>query len=151
MMQGEPLTILLIEDDDAQAELVMRNLENNRMANRVLRFSDGEQALDYLFQWDAEDPTHRPPPHLILLDLRLPKVDGLDVLKEIRSSKLLAKTPVIVLTVSEAAEDIGRAYEQKANNYLVKPFSFEKFSEILNEMGFYWLAWTRPPWPDKKP
>jgi len=147
-MQGEPAIILLVEDNPAHAELIMRGLEDGRVANRVIHVSDGEEALNYLFRHgDYTAPKTSPRPQLILLDLRLPKVDGLEVLKEIRKSSLNGM-PVTILTSSEADADMARAYEYNASSYLVKPLDFTKFKNLLDDLGFYWLCWNRYPWKE---
>jgi len=146
-LKGEPVVILLVEDNPAHAELIMRNFEDHRIANHVRHVSDGEAALDYLFRRGAHaDPEKNPAPHLILLDLRLPRVDGLEVLQEIKAAPELRTIPVVILTTSEAEQDAGRAYEHHANSYLVKPVDFEQFSKLMEELGFYWLAWNYYPW-----
>ena len=143
----EPLTILLVEDNPAHAELIMRNFENHQIANKIHLVSNGEAALDYVFRRGAyADPEKSPRPHVILLDLRLPRVDGLVVLEEIKRSNELRKIPVIILTTSEAKQDAIRAYEQYANSYLVKPVDFKKFTQLMDELGFYWLGWNYYPW-----
>ncbi len=148
-INGEPVTVLLVEDNEAHAELVMRSFEEHRIANKVYHVSDGEKALDYLFRrGDYADPEKSPLPHVILLDLRLPKVDGLEVLKEIKTSKELDKIPTVIFTTSNAEIDVARAYEYRANSYLVKPVDHEKFQQLLNDLGFYWLAWNYYPWGD---
>jgi CheY-like chemotaxis protein len=146
-LQGEPLTILLIEDNPAHAELVRRSFEDHRIANEIHHIADGEAALDYLFRrGDYTDPPDSPRPHVILLDLRLPKVGGLEVLKIIKTSAELQTLPVVILTTSAAEADISRAYEYHANSYLVKPVDFSKFSQLMVELGFYWLGWNYYPW-----
>ncbi len=145
-MNGEPILILYVEDDLSHAEIAMRNLDKSRLANCIKHVSDGQQALDYLFrQGDYADPETSPRPHIILLDLRLPKVDGLEVLKAIRESEELSDMPVVILTTSNGEIDILRAYSYKVNSYLVKPLDFDKFSELLETFGFYWLAWNTYP------
>jgi CheY-like chemotaxis protein len=145
---GEALVILLIEDNPAHAELIRRNFETLRIANQLYHVSDGEAALDYLFRRGAyADSTQSPRPHLILLDLRLPKIDGLDVLKTIKASQDLCAIPVVVLTTSEAEQDVLRAYQQHANSYLVKPVDFHQFTQLMEELGVYWLVWNYYPWP----
>ncbi len=147
-MTGEPVIILYIEDEPAHAEIAIRNLAMCRIANKVVHLSDGQEALDYLFrQGKFFDPAASPRPHLILLDLRLPKVDGIDVLTKIKSDSELKKIPVVILTTSAAEADLTKAYINNVNSYLVKPLSFEKFSELLETFGFYWLAWNQ--YPDK--
>ncbi len=146
-INGEPVTVLLVEDNAAHAELVLRSFEDHRIANKIYHVSDGEVALDYLFRRGGyADPAKSPMPHLVLLDLRLPKMDGLEVLKEIKSSKELEKIPTVIFTTSSAEMDVAKAYEHHANSYLVKPVNFEKFNQLMNDIGFYWLAWNYHPW-----
>ncbi len=145
-MHGEPLTMLLIEDNDDHAELVKRSFENHRIANNIFHVVDGEEALEYLFcKGRFDNPQSCPTPHLILLDLRLPKVDGLEVLKEIRTSETLKGIPVVILTTSKADTDLVKAYEHHVNSYLVKPVDFDKFNQLIDDLGFYWLAWNQKP------
>jgi len=145
-MKGEPIVILLVEDDDAHAEIVHRNFEECRLANRLLRVSDGQEALDYLFRNNAyADPALSPRPGIILLDLRMPKLDGLEVLKVIKNDDGLKAIPVVVLTTSKAESDMAEAYEFHANSYLVKPVNFTQFTELIKTFGFYWLAWNQYP------
>lgn len=146
--QGEPLVILLVEDDPAHAELVMRNLQEHRIANRVHHVADGETALDYLFRRGPYvDPEKSPRPHIVLLDLRLPGIDGLEVAKTIKTTKELMRIPVVVLTTSDAKPDVNGAYDEHVNSYLVKPLGFEQFRKMMNNLGFYWLGWNQNPWP----
>ncbi|NPV00750.1 MAG: response regulator [Brevinematales bacterium] len=145
-MTGEPILILYVEDDPAHAEIAMRNLEKSRIANRIFHVTDGQQALDYLFhQGNFTDPAAHPRPHLMLLDLRLPKVDGLEVMKRIKSDPEFSDLPVVILTTSDAESDIIKAYSYKASSYLVKPLDFSKFNELLEAFGFYWLMWNKYP------
>ncbi len=144
---GEPFTILLVEDNPAHAELVLRSFEDHRIANRIIHLSDGETALDYLFRRSPfTDPEESPRSHVIFLDLRLPRMDGLEVLKEIRASDDLHRLPVVILTTSEAERDVTRAYEQHTNSYVVKPLDFEGFTELMEDLGCYWLGWNFYPW-----
>jgi CheY-like chemotaxis protein len=145
-MKGEPVVILLVEDEEAHAEIVRRNFENCRMANRLEHVADGQAALDYLFQRNGySDPAKAPRPGVILLDLRLPKVDGLEVLKTIKADPKLRNIPVVVLTTSKTETDMVKAYDRHANSYLVKPVDFTQFSELLETFGYYWLAWNQYP------
>jgi CheY-like chemotaxis protein len=150
IMIGEPILIMLVEDNIDHAELVIRTMEEHRIANRVRHFLDGQSALDYLLRrGDFANPATSPRPHLILLDLRLPRVDGIDVLKTIKESDELKSIPVVVLTTSEAEKDVARAYYNHANSYLVKPVGFEEFKKMMDDLGFYWLGWnTNPHIPD---
>lgn len=145
-MQGEPIVVLLVEDDLAHAEIVKRNFETSRLANRLIHLTDGQEALNYLYRRDAfSDPVASPRPGIVLLDLRLPKVDGLQVLKTIKDEPLLENIPVVILTTSASESDVVKAYECHANSYLVKPVDFTKFVELMEVMGYYWLAWNRHP------
>jgi len=148
-IQSEPALIMIVEDNPAHAELIKRGLEDGRIANRIVHVSDGEAALNYLFRrGDYADPASSPRPQLILLDLRLPRVDGLEVLKEIRTSSLNGM-PVAILTSSEADADMAKAYAYNASSYLVKPLDFTTFKKLLDDLGFYWLCWNRYPWTEK--
>jgi len=148
-IQSEPALIMIVEDNPAHAELIKRGLEDGRIANRIVHVSDGEAALDYLFRrGDYADPASSPRPQLILLDLRLPRVDGLEVLKEIRTSSLNGM-PVAILTSSEADADMAKAYAYNASSYLVKPLDFTTFKQLLDDLGFYWLCWNRYPWTEE--
>jgi CheY-like chemotaxis protein len=143
MPDEQPITILLIEDDPAHAEIVRRNFESIGIANILKHVSDGEAALDYLFHNNAfSDPASSPRPGLILLDLRLPKVDGLQVLKTIKADPDLNNIPVVVLTTSASEADIAMAYTNNVNSYLVKPADFGQFSELLKTLGTYWMSWN---------
>ena len=146
-MTGEPLTILLVEDNPDHAELVIRNMEYFQVANKITHVEDGEVALDYLHGRGVyADRRQFPMPHLMLLDLRLPKVDGLEVLKEVKSDETLRPLPVVILTTSDAERDMAMAYEYHANSYVTKPVNFGEFSTLLKDLGFYWLAWNKRPW-----
>jgi len=146
-MKGEPIVILLVEDDPAHAEIVRRNFENSLIANRVIHVSDGQEALDYMFRAGRySDPVTAPRPGLILLDLRLPKVDGLEVLKSIKADSDLCRIPVVILTTSSAEYDVVKAYDRHANSYLVKPVDFPQFVALMESLGYYWLAWNQNPY-----
>jgi CheY-like chemotaxis protein len=143
---NEFVLVMLIEDNLDHAELVMRTLADHQVVNQIRHFTEGQSALDYLFRsGEYTDPATSPRPNLILLDLRLPRVDGLDILKEIKNSDELRCIPVVVLTTSEAERDIARAYLNHANSYLVKPVGFEEFNKLMEDMGFYWLGWNTSP------
>jgi len=144
-MVGEPVLVMLVEDNLDHAELVMRTLADHRVANRIIHFTDGQSALDYLFRRGeyADPPGARP--HVILLDLRLPRVDGIEVLQAIKESPELRQIPVVVLTTSETEKDIARAYYNHANSYLVKPVGYDEFVKLMQDLGFYWLSWNTLP------
>ncbi len=148
-LPGEPLHILLVEDNEAHAELVIRGMRDQQVANRIHHVIDGEQALDYLFGRGAfADMKKNPCPNLILLDLRLPKIDGLEVLKIIKTTPKLLRIRVVVLTSSDAESDIARSYDYHANSYVVKPLEFKKFTQLMKDLGFYWLGWNTMPIKD---
>jgi CheY-like chemotaxis protein len=145
-MMGEPVLVMLVEDNIDHAELVIRTMEDHRIANTIKHFSDGQTALDYLMRrGEYAEPASSPRPHVILMDLRLPRVDGLEVLRIIKEEPEVQKIPIIVLTTSEAERDVARAYDNHVNSYLVKPVGFEEFSKLMNDLGVYWLGWNTHP------
>ena len=145
-MNGEPVVILLVEDDAAHAEIVHRCLKDYLVGNRMFHVEDGQQALNYLYHREEfSDPDGSPRPNLILLDLRLPKVDGLEVLETIKGDPGLCDIPVVVLTTSAAETDMVKAYKNHANSYLVKPVDFAKFMDQMKALGYYWLIWNKFP------
>lgn len=148
-LTGEPLHILLVEDNEDHAELVIRGLRDHQVANAIHHVSDGEKALDYLFNRGIyTDAAKNPRPNLVLLDLRLPRVDGLDVLRTIKTTPELLRIPVVVLTSSEAENDILQSYDYHANSYIVKPLDFKTFTRLMKDLGFYWLGWNAKPMRD---
>jgi CheY-like chemotaxis protein len=145
-MKGEPIVILLVEDDLAHIEIIKRTFEESRLANRLISVEDGQEALDYLHRKGKyNDSAKFPMPNLILLDPRLPKVDGLGVLKTIKSEEKLTGIPVVILTTSSAESDMVKAYEWHANSYLVKPVDFTQFNKLMNTFGYYWVVWNQYP------
>ncbi len=145
-MDESMLNILLVEDNEDHAELIMRSLEDQQIKSHVFHVTDGEQALDYLFHRGEYSQVEKyPRPNLILLDLRLPKVDGLGVLKEIKQAEELRIIPTVVLTSSESENDIYRAYNYYANSFLVKPMDFQQFNELMLKLGRYWLKCNANP------
>jgi CheY-like chemotaxis protein len=144
-MQAEPFVILLVEDDPAHAEIVRRNLENFRIAIRLEHVTDGQAALDYLNGLGAWSCAPHPRPHVILLDLRLPKIDGLEVLRNVKSDRNLSTIPVVVLTTSSSEKDMVKAYDSHVNSYLVKPLDLEQFICMIGSLGYYWLEWNKHP------
>ena len=143
---SQPINLLLVEDNDAHAEMVKRSFEQHEIANRIHHVDDGQKALDYIFnQGEYSDSEKYPSPQCILLDLRLPKVDGLEVLRRIKSDQSTKRIPVVVLTTSSADKDIVMSYEYHANSYVVKPMDFDKFEGLMEELGYYWLDWNQNP------
>jgi two-component system, response regulator len=145
-MDYEPSNILLVEDEEAHAELTKRAIRKAGNANRVDVVFNGEQALDYLYNREPyADKRKYPVPGLILLDIKLPGMDGIDVLKTIKKDPDLKRIPVIMLTTSERDEDIVRSYEYYANSYLTKPVGFKAFEEKITQVDFYWMILNKPP------
>ncbi|HEY5572297.1 MAG TPA: response regulator [Anaerolineales bacterium] len=140
MNQQNEIEILLVEDNPYDAELALRSLKNNHLANRVIVVRDGEEALDFIFARGAfSDRRVEDIPRVILLDLKLPKVDGLEVLKAVKNDPRTRFIPVVVLTSSKEEKDIVESYQLGANSYIVKPVDFDKFIEAVNSLGLYWL------------
>ena len=142
----DPLDILLVEDNDAHADLVIRGMRDQQVANKIHHVTDGEQALDYLFGRGAyTDPLQNPRPNLVLLDLRLPRVDGLEVIRIVKATPSLLRIPVVILTSSDAESDIVKSFDYHANSYVVKPLDFKTFTKIIKDLGSYWLGWNAKP------
>ncbi len=139
-----PSQVLLVEDDAPQAMLIARTLQEVAPFCQVRHVGDGEQALDYLFRrGDFSNLTETPRPHFILLDLRVPKIDGLELLQNIKHSEQLASIPTIVLTSSESPTDLTAAYKAHANSYLIKPTAFPELKRLMQDVATYWFNWNR--------
>jgi CheY-like chemotaxis protein len=132
---------LLIEDDDGHAELVQRSLHKERVQNTLDRVKDGAAAISYLRNEPPYEDAHRP--DVVLLDLKLPKVDGHEVLRIIKADPAMQSIPVVVLTTSDAEADREQAYALNANSYLVKPIDFDQFRRIVKDLSLYWGVWNR--------
>ncbi|NHB69578.1 response regulator [Perlabentimonas gracilis] len=142
----DEIEILLVEDNPADLELTLRALKKNNIANKVQVAEDGEVALDFLFgQGQFADRNTDNKPKVVLLDLKLPKVDGLEVLRIIKADPKTQAIPVVVLTTSKQESDIIESYRLGVNSYIVKPVDFEKFVESVKELGMYWLLMNQPP------
>jgi two-component system response regulator len=146
----EQRLILLVEDNDDDVELTLRALRRNRVANRVDVVRDGAEALEYLFATGSHAGRDaRDNPHLVLLDLKLPKVGGLEVLERLRSDPRTRRLPVVILTSSNVESDLARSYDLGANSYIRKPVDFTQFMEAVNQLGLYWLVLNEaPPYGD---
>ena len=145
-MNYQPSNILLIEDEEAHAQLTKRAIRKAGNANRIDVAYDGEEALEYLFNnGKYADRSKYPCPGLILLDIKLPGIDGIEVLQKIKQDLILRKIPVIMLTTSEREEDIARSYDYHANSYLTKPVGFKEFEKKIGQIDFYWMILNRPP------
>jgi CheY-like chemotaxis protein len=136
------LEILLVEDNPNDIELTLHAFDQHKLANRIHVVRDGQEALDYL---EADDG--RIDPKVILLDLKLPKVDGLEVIRQIRANERLQHLPVVVLTSSREERDIVDSYDLGVNSYIVKPIEFDKFVETVQALGMYWVLLNEPPPP----
>lgn len=138
--------ILLVEDNPDDEELILLTLKRNHVCNEVVVARDGAEALDYVFQRGKfSHLTHQDKPEVVLLDLKLPKVSGLEVLEEIRSNEETQLLPVVILTSSSEEEDIVSSYRLGANSYVRKPVEFQRFSEAVAQLGLYWLLINQPP------
>ncbi|MEW6657643.1 MAG: response regulator [Thermodesulfobacteriota bacterium] len=146
MEDRKPIDILLAEDDEDDYLLIAEALEESRLANKVHWVKDGEELLDYLYRrGNYAQPGESPRPGIILLDLNMPRKDGREALKEIKSDPGLRKIPVIVLTTSKAEEDILRSYDLGVNSFIRKPVQFEAFVEIIKVLGKYWFEIVELP------
>ena len=144
-MSPEPVLVLLVEDNEDHAELLKRTLREATDL-RIVHARDGEAALDYLGLSGPDAGQGRNEiPALVLLDLRLPRIDGLDVLRRIKAVQSLRPVPVVVLTTSSAPSDIARAYHLHANSYLAKPVSFDHFGRLMRTLSRYWTVWNARP------
>ena len=141
-MTTEQIEILLIEDNQDDIELTKEALSNGTLRYRLIVVRDGQEALQYLVG-NGHEPAN--PPGLILLDLRLPRVDGLDVLRRLKQEPILRRVPVVVMTTSKRDEDIVRSYDLGVNSYIHKPVMFEKFLETVRTLETYWLHTNTPP------
>lgn len=143
-MTGE--TILLVEDNPSDVGLTIRALEKNGISNRLVVAEDGQEALDYIFcsgahgGRDIDDM-----PLLVLLDIKLPRVDGLEVLSRIRADPRTRRIPVVILTSSTERQDIAAGYDLGTNSYIRKPVDFHQFAEVVKQLGLYWLVINQPP------
>jgi CheY-like chemotaxis protein len=145
MMNVDAVEILLVEDNPQHVELTLRALRKYNLANNVLVAKDGAEALEFIFATGAYSQRQvEQGPKVIVLDLKLPKVDGLEVLRRIKSDERTKAIPVVVVTTSEQERDIVESYKLGANSYIVKPVSFEKFVEAVSELGFYWMLLNKP-------
>ena len=142
----EMVDILLAEDSDADAEMTLRALRKSNIGNRVHRVRDGQEALDFLARTGAYAGAS-PSRHLklVLLDLKMPKVDGAEVLRELRANETFRTLPVVVMTSSNEERDISQSYLLGANSYVVKPIDFTQFASTVVEIGLYWIVTTRVP------
>jgi len=143
--QFESVDILLVEDNPNDAELTMRTLRKGNLANHVSWVKDGAEALEFIFRNGAYAGRPDQNPRLILLDLKLPKVDGIEVLKRLKADDRTRAIPVVMVTSSAECRDIVESYKLGVNSYVVKPVEFEQFSETVAKAGFYWMLVNKTP------
>ncbi|MCZ3367020.1 MULTISPECIES: response regulator [Methanobacterium] len=146
-MNLNEVEILLVEDNETDAELTIRALKRNNLANKLVWAKDGAEALDFIFGEGeySERDIEKGLPRLILLDLRMPKVDGLEVLQTIKADERTKMIPVVVLTSSKEDRDIVESYELGVNSYVSKPVEFDAFTEAVSTLGLYWMLLNNPP------
>lgn len=146
MKENKPIEILLVEDSDQDAELAIRALKKNNIVNNIVRLKNGEEALDFVFaKGEYKTRNIENQPKVILLDLKMPKVDGQEVLKAIRSREETKYIPVVILTSSKEETDLVKSYDLGVNSYIVKPVDFKSFSEAVSEIGLYWVLLNEKP------
>lgn len=143
MDQFEQIEILLVEDNPLDAELTMTALTSGKIANNITWVKDGVEALDYLFRRGEYAGRSDELPRLVLLDLKMPRVNGIEVLTAIRADERTKRIPVVVMTSSEEESDIAKTYDLGVNSYVVKPLDFNAFSDVTRRAGYYWLAINR--------
>jgi two-component system response regulator len=139
--------ILLVEDNPDDEELALLAFARNRIANAMIVVRDGQEALDYFFGTEGQEP--RALPQVLLLDLKLPKVDGMEVLRRLRADPLTRRLPIVVLTSSREEEDLVRSYDLGANSYVRKPVDFENFALAIHQLQIYWLVLNEAPSPPR--
>jgi len=145
-MGNSEIEILLVEDSIHDAEMTIRALRKSNISNKIIHLKDGALALDFLFgrkEYENRDTSNKP--RIILLDLKMPKINGLEVLKAVKENELTKTIPVVVLTSSKEGPDIDRAYELGVNSYIVKPVDFDGFMKAIGEVGLYWMLINQPP------
>jgi two-component system, response regulator len=141
----EAVEILLVEDSDADAELIVRALRRSNVVNAVVRLRDGVEALEFVFREGAFSGRRGGQPRLILLDLKMPRLGGIDVLRRLKSDEKLKIIPVVVLTSSAEEKDVIESYKLGVNSYLVKPVDFAAFTGVITQTGLYWAVMNRVP------
>jgi len=145
-MKPNQVEILLVEDNPNDVELTLRALQRHNLANKVFVVKDGAEALEFLFATGAHtDRNVESGPRVVLLDLKLPRVDGLEVLRRVKSDERTKAIPVVVLTSSREQRDVVETYQLGVNSYIVKPVDFEKFVQAVSEVGLYWVLLNQPP------
>jgi len=143
MDEFDQVDILLVEDNALDAELTMRGLKNQKVANSVTWVKDGDEALDYVFRRGAYEGRKDSGPRLILLDLKMPRIGGIEVTRAIKADESTRRIPIVIMSSSKEESDIAETYSLGANSYIVKPLDFESLAEVARQAGFYWLVINR--------
>lgn len=147
MKEHNLVEILFVEDNRDEAELTIRSLKKHNLTNKLKHIADGPEALDFIFSRGAyADRKDSPNPKMILLDLKLPKVGGLEILKQLRENEETKMIPVVILTSSKEEKDVIESYRLGVNSYIVKPVNFDSFSKAISELGLYWLLLNHNPY-----
>jgi len=145
-MNNAKIEILLVEDNADEAELTIRSLRKNNLANHLVHLDDGEETLDFIFSRGKYDGQAGGGfPKLILLDLKLPKIDGLEIIRQLKSDPQTRRIPIVVLTSSREENDIIESYHLGVNSYIIKPVNFESFAKVISDLGMYWLILNQSP------
>ncbi len=145
MTEFEEVEILLVDDNALDAELAMRGLKEHNLANNVVWVKDGEQALDYVYRRGAYAGRAGTGPRLILLDLKMPKVDGIEVTRALKADEKTRHIPIVIMTSSQEERDLTESYDLGVNSYIVKPLDFDSLADVASRAGYYWLAINRLP------
>lgn len=143
-MQSE-VEIILVEDKRSDAEMTIRAIRKNKIGNNIIHLPDGKEALDFLFgkgEYEGRDVQQKP--KVILMDLKMPRVDGIEALEQLKSNELTKKIPVVILTSSKENPDIERCYALGVNSYIVKPVAFDAFMKVVSDLGLYWIVHNQP-------
>jgi CheY-like chemotaxis protein len=146
-MEGKEIEIILVEDNMDDAALVIRALKKNNLANNLIHLKDGVEALDFVFGTGtfADNGLQDMTPKVMLLDLKMPRINGMEVLQKMKDNPRTKSIPIVILTSSAEDPDVKKCYELGANSYIVKPVEFDNFSKAVSELGLYWLIRNQPP------
>lgn len=145
MEELDPIEILLVDDSPLDAELTMRGLKDCNLINNVVWVKDGEEALNYVFRRGKYAKRNGGGPRLVLLDLKMPKVDGIEVTRVMKADERTRNIPIVIMTSSKEEKDVADSYSLGANSYIVKPLDFKALAEVASQAGYYWLAINRSP------
>lgn len=145
-MTSDEIDILLVEDNPDDMDLALHALRRENLANKIFVVRDGEEALDFLFcRGSYADRSFEHPPKMVLLDLKLPKVDGIEVLKQLKADERTRTIPIVIMTSSKEERDVVKGYSLGANSFIQKPVDFDQFRETVKQVGLYWVVVNQPP------